>query len=348
MVKPPEACEVDELNRVLIAVAELGIQGKGCTARSVMGLCSSFTLGGRPVDHWRVLKVCDYAGLARLVKRRVKLTADGREFLSLNPAHSYELTEEQEQFVAERLILLGPWRSRARDLFLSFRPNHSRVTYEYVLYDSPLPLRLSAFTHLLKRLRVVVEEDSVLSVVPAYVAAVRQVLADRSGTTEGELGRALIEKQRLCTQAEEAVVAYECRRLKLLGRPIEASSVRRISHLNVGAGYDIESYDGDKPLFDYDRFIEVKASQREELRFHWTANERRIAEQLRARYWIYYVGGFDNSRAHEIAPVMIQDPASRLPHMAQLCIESSAYIVSQSEELTLRLADQQGIQGYLL
>ena len=344
----PQTAEVDELNRVLIAVAELSVQGQGCPGESVIALCSSFALGGRPVDHKKTLRLCSFAGLLSVSKGIVTLTETGKEFLELNSIRSYELTDAQKQFVAERLILSGPGRSRARDLLLNFSPNYSKITYEFAASENPLPLRCRSAAHLLQGLGVLLEVDGVLIVAPEYVAPVVQLLSDRHGTTEEDLAKALQANRKLSAQAEEAVLEYERKRLRALDRDAEASLVRRISQLDVGAGYDIESYDGDKPLFDYDRFIEVKASQGHELRFYWTANERRVAEKLDSRYWIYFVGNFRSNQADQIAPIMIQDPATRLSQISQLQIETSTYLVMQRKEPILKSINQQDVKGFLL
>jgi hypothetical protein len=266
----------------------------------------------------------------------------------LNAISSYELTEAQKRFLAEDLILAGPWRSHARYLFLRFSPNYSKLTYQFAPTDNPLPLRSRSAVHLLRKLGVLVEVDGVLMVAPEYVSSVVQLLADPHGTTEEHLRKTLQANRKLSAQAEEAVVQYERNRLRALDRGAEASLVRRISQLDVAAGYDVESFDGDKPLFDYDRFIEVKASQGAELRFFWTANERRAAERLEARYWIYFVGNFRKNEPDRIVPIMIQAPATRLWKISQLRVEVSTHVVTQSGDLVLNPVAQQDIKGFLL
>ncbi|MGB3480580.1 MAG: DUF3883 domain-containing protein [bacterium] len=331
----PGSNELNELNRILIAVAELTDQDQGCSVNSVTTLCSSFTLGGRLVDHAKMLRLSSYTGLSSIEQGTVRLTNLGREFLSGNPNFLYEITETQEIFLAEQLIFKGPWESRARDLFLSFSPNYSKITYELSLIENPLPVRYNSTIHLLRVLEVLVEADGKLIVAPRYVAHVNQLLADRRRVSEKLLEQALQANQRLGMQAEEAVVEHERKRLRALGRNAEAELVRRISQLDIGAGYDIESFDGDKPLFDYDRFIEVKASQKSELRFFWSANERRAAKEKGNTYWIYFVGHFKQSKSDEITPIMIQSPAKRLSQISQLSVDVATYIVTQCNDLPL-------------
>lgn len=348
-MRAPDISEVGEFNRVLMATAELSVQGQGCLSDSVIALCSSLTFGGRPVNHRKILRLCSFAGLLSTDQRKVMLTESGREFLELNLELSYELSDEQKRFVAEKLVLFGPWCPRARDLFLTFSPNYSKITYELSLFDKPLPQRCRPLAHLLRELGVVLEDSGSLIVAPLYVASVAQLLADRHGTSDEELGQALLLNRKLGAQAEEMVVDYERKRLKALGRGAEAKLVRKISHLDVGAGYDIESFDGINPLFDYDRFIEVKASRNPELRFYWTSNERRVAEKLGKKYWIYFVGNLRGEKPTSIAPIMIQDPSTRLSQLSHLRVEVSTYIITQQcKELLSTFLEQDAIGGFLL
>jgi hypothetical protein len=344
----PHSTELNELNRILIAVAELCDQDQACSVDSVLTFCSSIVLGGHPVDHEKMLRLCSYARLLSVEKGIVKLTDLGREFLSHNPDASYEITDAQKRFFAEQAILNGPWQSRARDLLLSFSPNYSKITYELSVMDNPLPVRYNLTVHLLRVLGVLVETQGKLSVSPAYVASVSQLLADRHGMTQGKLEQALQANRKFSAQAEEAVVEYERKRLRALGRDAESELVRRISQLDVGAGYDIQSFDGDKPLFDYDRFIEVKASQGTELRFFWSVNERRVAEEKGESYWIYFIGGFQQNQGDQIEPIMIQNPVSRISQLSQVSTEVATYVVTQCDELPLRPALPQNIKGFVL
>lgn len=111
-MKPPSPNQLNEFNRVLIAVTELASEEKGCSIGSVNDLCSSVTLGGRPVDHRAVLRLCQHAGLLSVNGSTIRLTGLGQMFLQDNPDRFYEITETQRRFIAERLVFQGPWRAR--------------------------------------------------------------------------------------------------------------------------------------------------------------------------------------------------------------------------------------------
>lgn len=345
----PCSYELNEWNRILIAVTELTAKAQGCSINSVAKLCSSFVFGGRPFDHTNILSICSYTGLLSIEKGEiVALTDLGEEFLRRNTDFSYEITDQQKAFIAEQIIFKGPWQSRMRDLFLSFTPNYSKVTYEMSLIENALPLQFESIIHLLKILNVLVEADNKLFVEPNYVGLVNQLLADRHGISEKQLLQVLEANRLLGKQAEEAVLRYEHRRLKALNRHAEAELIRRISELDAGRGYDIESFDGDKPLYDYDRFIEVKASQASELRFFWSANERRVAEEKGDHYWIYFVGSFRQSKSDEIIPIMIRNPGKRLYEIRQLNLEPATYVITQCDELPLDIIRQENVRGFVL
>jgi len=283
-----------------------------------------------------------------MTKETVKITELGKEFLSYNPNNYYEITEQQKRFVAEQLILQGPWESNARDLFLSFNPNYDKLTYEVNLYEKPIPIRYNSIVHLLLALGVLLKTDSVLLVESRYVPFARSLRATNSGISAQELDQALQTNMKLANQAEEAVVEYERARLESINCHAEASLVRRISQLDVKAGYDIESFDGNKPLFDYDRFIEVKSSYGSTLRFFWSDNERRVAEEKGEKYWIYFIGGLSSKKARQVIPIMIQNPVKRLPQIPGIAVKVATYLVEQGDKVQLERFCQGKTKGSLL
>lgn len=343
----PSIAELNECNRVLLAVVQLS-DPDVCRVRPIVNLCSSFTFGGYGANHYKTLRLCNYAGLLLMTKEKVRITELGKKFLSCNPNNYYEITEQQKRFVAEQLILQGPWESSARDLFLSFNPNYDKLTYEVSLYEGPIPIRYNSIVHLLLALGVLLKTDSVLLVESRYVPLVKTLRATKSGISEQELEQALQTNMKLADQAEEAVLEYERKRLRSMNRQAEASLVRRVSQLDVKAGYDIESFDGDKPLFDYDRFIEVKSSYGPELRFFWSENERRSAEEKGDKYWIYFVGGLSSKKARQIMPILVQNPITRLAQMSEISIKVVTYLIEQSDEIQLKRFCQGETKGFLL
>jgi hypothetical protein len=344
----PSIAELNEFNRVLWAIVQLSDQDVGCRVSQVVALCSSFTLGGRAVDHHWTLKLCSYAKLLTITRGMVQITELGKKLLDANPHDYYEITDQQKKLVAEQLILHGPWESNARDLFLSFSPDYDRLTYKLSLYESQLPTRHNSIVHLLCALGVLLKMHGALTVESSYVPLVRSLRATGSSISAQELDQALQTNMKLANQAEDAVLEYERERLRSINCQAEALLVRRISQLDTKAGYDIESFDGDKPLLDYDRFIEVKSSYSPDLRFFWSENERRAAEEKGDKYWIYFVGGLSSEKAQQIMPILIQNPATRLVHMSAINIKAATYLIEQSGEIQPKEFRQGKIKGLIL
>ncbi|QQR96668.1 MAG: DUF3883 domain-containing protein [Bacteroidota bacterium] len=63
---------------------------------------------------------------------------------------------------------------------------------------------------------------------------------------------------------------------------MQSELVKRISTINTAAGYDIESFDGTTDDVFLNRFIEVKATTGEDIRFYWTINEREVAKKKKS------------------------------------------------------------------
>ena len=126
-------------------------------------------------------------------------------------------------------------------------------------------------------------------------------------------------------------MAYEKARLRALGRNAEADRVVLISQMETDAGYDIRSFNGNKPALEYDRYIEVKSSENTNLSFHWSLNEIQISEQLGEKYWIYFVGGFNiESNYEEIVPILIQNPHEKLfDHKDIVCKPNNYRVISE-------------------
>lgn len=84
---------------------------------------------------------------------------------------------------------------------------------------------------------------------------------------------------------EKYVIEYEKRRFKREGREDLAEKVNQISLVNVGAGYDILSFERE----GMERFIEVKTTTSDSSQFQLTANEYKVAKLKQKSYWIYFV-----------------------------------------------------------
>lgn len=96
-------------------------------------------------------------------------------------------------------------------------------------------------------------------------------------------------------EAEDFVIAYEKRRLN-------KDDIIHVSIIDVSAWFDVLSYDTVNS-WEHDRLIEVKSFSSFE-RFHWSANEIRVAKMQGCRYCLYLV---DRDRMHlpDYEPIII-------------------------------------------
>ncbi|MDB5257658.1 MAG: hypothetical protein JWM14_2353 [Chitinophagaceae bacterium] len=117
-----------------------------------------------------------------------------------------------------------------------------------------------------------------------------------------ELERMLEQKQIHGKEAEVFVTEYEKKRL--VGH-LSLTSIEMISEYDVGAGYDVISYNTASST-EYDRFIEVK-SYSGVPSFHWSKNEMEVAK-LRKDYYYLYLVNRDKMKNLNYSPDIIQNP----------------------------------------
>lgn len=111
--------------------------------------------------------------------------------------------------------------------------------------------------------------------------------------------------------------------------------MKRISTINTAAGYDIESFDGKSDEIFPNRFIEVKATTGDEIRFYWTSNEKEVARKKKDSYWIYMMIEFREDRPLESLPIMIQNPEHNIPKHSYLTIEAHTFLIKEIADVEL-------------
>jgi len=119
-----------------------------------------------------------------------------------------------------------------------------------------------------------------------------------------ELQQKLELQSAIGDKGELFVMDYEKKRIG-----IQKQNPRRISIIDVAAGYDIASYES-KDSNCFDRFIEVKTFCGEK-KFHWSKNEIEVARLRRNKYFIYLVD-FRKIEQTNYTPEIIQDPYSKI------------------------------------
>lgn len=344
----PDSSLLNFFNKLLISLEDLSPNGDFCTVSTLVKHCRSVALGGQRADYDEVISHCKLAGLLQVHDAKVRISSLGKRFLSANPKSFFEITSSQKQLLIERIVFKGGWNITSRDLFGFFVLNQNLEIYEFSKVDRSLPLDMVSSAHLFKHLGVLVESEEALRVDRRYSQFVYELMMDSRTLSELELERILAENRKLGVRGENAVVEFEKKRLMALGKEVQAALVRRISVIDVAAGYDIESFDGDSDELIPNRFIEVKSTSKPEVRFYWTRNEREIAVKLNQRYWIYVLVGMLDGRTYDCQPIMIQDPAREIPNNAFLTMEAHTYFINQDAGLSYTEQGFSGISWFTL
>lgn len=120
--------------------------------------------------------------------------------------------------------------------------------------------------------------------------------------------------------AEKYVVEYEKARLtKAL-----AKKVKRISDIDVSAGYDVVSFETDTSI-EYDRFIEVKSFVGQP-HFYWSKNEIEVATIYGEKYYIYLINA-EKITEYEYVPTIIRNPVKTVIESDSWLMQPTSYLV---------------------
>jgi len=310
----PETSMLNFFNKVLISLAELTPEGDSCSVDSLITHCKSFALGGVRGEYESVLNHCRFSGLISVKGKNVSLSTLGNKFLSANREKYFEITESQKQI---------------------FAANTQTTLYELSTVETSLPQNQNVTVHFFKYLGILQEENFLIQVHKRYSQLVYELTADSKAISEQQLEQLLMENRKLGAQAENAVVEFEKQRLLKMGKTIQSELVKRISTINTAAGYDIESFDGTTDDVFPNRFIEVKATTGEDIRFYWTINEREVAKKKKKQYWIYVLTNFREDKPSESLPITIQNPEHIIPKHDSFSIEVNKYLISEIAEIEL-------------
>lgn len=161
---------------------------------------------------------------------------------------------------------------------------------------------------------------------PEFDNLLRKYCKTQKRTTSiEELRRRLEEAAEVGEISEQFVLEFEKRRLEGTGL---TDRVKQISSVDVGAGYDIVSFDG-KDSVSYDRFIEVKTTSSKGISFFWTRNEIEISRIKESRYYLYLV---DINRIEEgdYSPLIICNPSETIELSDEWKMDPQSYLVTMT------------------
>ena len=160
---------------------------------------------------------------------------------------------------------------------------------------------------LLYSLGAVVIDGTLLVLLPESLPVWDDVLTPRISMTEEEFAKILERRIEIGRAAEEFAVEWEKARLAAMGSQDLIPLVTRVSSMDVGRGYDIESVDGgDKG--DTWRYIEVKGGASDVVSFHATRNEIETGRRLGKQHWLYFIPRSGELPGLKSSPLLFNNP----------------------------------------
>ncbi|WP_411677115.1 DUF3883 domain-containing protein [Caproicibacter sp.] len=250
----------------------------------------------------------------------------------------FQLTEESEKVYIKSSVI--PFLSDEKklsdfivstiieNLFLNGVLNEMQFTFDllskkYRFYNEKLDLTWSNIRNVLISFGFFNLERTLYST-KFYISSEYEVLLKphiikrkRSMSLE-QLKRQLEENEKAGDLAEKYVLLYEQHRINDFEK---SKNIKIISAIDVGAGYDIISFNTISSP-DYDRFIEVKAVSAG-WSFFWSRNEKEIAQLHGDKYYLYLVELSKISETYE--PLIIQNPAKVMFEKNNWYIEPQSY-----------------------
>lgn len=320
--------KISELNRLLLAIKELMDNHYAASISDVIEQCKSIVIDSIMPDHDETINFAGKLGLIRKGTKKMYLLDSGQHFLAMNEENIYELTVEQKKYILRTCFLHGFFRKDTMNLLNKFSKIYKNNTFRWSeVDDSPLEADGWFIDHLIE-LELLNRIENSLEVSAQYVDTVSSFLSEGKGWTIAAFEKWFEEKKEVGDVAERMVFDYESNRLANLGYEVEAKCVRIISRLRVNAGYDIESFNDASPGMNFDRFIEVKGSKSQFIRFFWTDNEMAVAKELGEKYWIYFQGGIDiKNGIVKNDPLVFQDPLNSILKDSELTKTPQGFII---------------------
>ena len=219
--------------------------------------------------------------------------------------------------------------STVNQLFKENIINPSMFCYDtvqccYAFKNEFLPLSLSCVRNVLISQGFLIPlrdiQGTHFYIAPTYDALVAKHCKEkRKQLSLEQLKKQLEKNEHTGEKAEYFVLKYEKKRL---GMPL-CDKVRRISEIDVTAGYDIVSFDSNQSQ-EPNRFIEVKAVSN--AGFYWSRNEYEIAKLKGDTYYLYLID-LTKINQPDYLPQIIKNPAVSVMESEDWFIETQSYFV---------------------
>ena len=304
---------IGDVEGIHYLVQQIG-QGSRCTVSSLIDLCALFSNGRINVK----------AALAYL---------ELLEFISINMGEVLltDLGHELYKSNHDRFCYLI-CRMSIKKLIEGNGLNLAGITFDldrklYKVQPFCFPISVSVFRNVLILFGALLVDSSGCYMCCDY----EKFFAEHSKAHSRQISLETLKAQQRRNEeqgaiGEKFILDYEKARLAGSGKE---TFVKQISDIDVGAGYDIVSFNNDDSV-EYDRFIEVKTYVGEE-HFYWSANEIEKSKLLRGKYVLALVNA-DRIGEQGYEPKMIIDPAGTIINNDQWCLSATSYFVTKSNQ----------------
>lgn len=203
---------------------------------------------------------------------------------------------------------------------------YSRVTNVYYIERFGFSVSAALFRNILIQYKALCECSGGLQISSKYEPLFGELQKKtRVKKSLEKLKLQLEQQEKQGEMAELFVLEYEKKRIS---NAILNKKIKRVSVIDVAAGYDIVSYDSDEAV-GYDRFIEVK-SYVGSPHFYWSSNEIETAKLYGNKYYIYLV---DVSKIadEKYVPDIICNPEEEIIESEKWILNPTSFIVMPTE-----------------
>lgn len=291
-----------DLNKVLLFVLDLSNGSIDPTKRDILHAVSSIGYGEKK-GHIDTLNFLVSYNFLSNDKDKFKLTKNGKRFLNLNKEAYIEISSSQKKFLIDLFLCNDSIRKILISIFNKYDFSNDA---EKILIDFKNTFFSSEETDILNLFKWLnffkYEHDLYTSKISNIKSVIRKV----KQLQLSDLLKIIKAQQQYGKKAEELALRFEKDRLLKMEHKEQSELVKIVSESNVLLGYDLKSFSGENRLLDYDRYIEVKCSTGNKVRFFWTINEINVAKKLRTKYCIYFYPDIAESKLNN--PTIINDP----------------------------------------
>lgn len=281
------------------------------------GLCSRYP---RPEP---ALMIAQATGLVLRQGRKVTISELGHDFAA-SGVPGVDLSAEQAMLLVGSLLDDPVFARTAGDFLRNFQIVKGRLLTRRTLASSGRDESL--LCRILQQVGALESSNESFILNPRFERIFSHLIVHRAKLSQAELLKRLEDQRQRADLAEVKVVELERARLTEANRPDLAEQVYQISVDDVGAGYDIYSFETDGTP----RYIEVKSSVGSLMTFQWSEGERESARTLKGRYFIYFLPFSFTLPAFTKSILVLQDPIAMI-NAGILVEEACGYRVTSLE-----------------